>query len=769
MEASLSERPRRPARLFEDISVIRASASLGDGMAQVVTPPGVGVHKVPPSEQMSRFGDTLGRIALTVNSSLDIKEILHRLASLTLEAIPADYCTLFLLDESGNFLHPAVSLGQRSDALLWQEIKKTAPFDLREDPARWRALRVERALGITDISSFPLIPARIAQLLRDRSMIMVPLTAAGEPLGLLVLDWAFIGREASPEELSFVEAIGAYAALAIRNARLYEKLAGKARSLERLVRVGATLNSSTSLRSVLDLICAGFEELLGTNHCSVNLLDESSEMGVRTLVVRGVSWFTRNPESIAAVPRREIERVENLWRRNPDPVVYPDLHGRGGVDPLFIPAAIRSAALFPLVRPGALLGFVMTGLPVSGPPSQEDLGTGQALADQAATAIWRASLHESLRHRVQRLEVLYRLSDVVAGTADLTAVLRQLNRVLRPELGIRIESIVVANPQIRESVGAATPSDEQMEAIRSWRGVVARGGDLGPRQTRSGLLIPMVHHNRVQGAVQFSLDALSSDASDEDLLAAVASGCAEVIYKAELRKNLESSERRLAIASERERIARDLHDSVGQVLTGIGMRLAALAPEAPDRAWQDRLSELLKLAERGSREIRQAIYSLLFLQVRGKGLVRSLRSLTRKFEATTGIVTSFKTQGEPLPIATTKEDALFRVAHEGLMNIERHSRASAASVILEYSEDATTLSVRDDGVGLENRDPFGRLDGHFGLRGLQQLVEECGGSLEIRNAQPRGLFLQVRVPAKSVARQGSIRRQADVTNSRDRG
>jgi signal transduction histidine kinase len=352
---------------------------------------------------------------------------------------------------------------------------------------------------------------------------------------------------------------------------------------------------------------------------------------------------------------------------------------------------------------------------------------------------------ESVMLRLQRLEVLCRLSDVVAGTADLATALRGLNRALHPDLGIQIRSIFISNRQIRETVNAQAPEEEQMEAIRSWRATLAkRRTPLRPRKTSGGLLVPVVHRSRVSGALLVTLDHAKTDPSEEEMLLAIGSGCAEIIYKAGLRRNLAERQHRLAIAAERERIARDLHDSVGQLLTGIGIRLAEHIPEAPDRLWRERLEEVMRLAEKGSREVRQAIHSLLFLQVRKRGLVRSLQEVARKFEAATGIRVQLQTRGPAVILSPAKDDALFRVAHEALMNAERHSRACFVSMVLTYEPGEVSLEIRDDGVGLAHRDPFGSEDGHFGLRGLQLLMDEAGGELVISDAVPRGLIVKGR-------------------------
>jgi signal transduction histidine kinase len=259
------------------------------------------------------------------------------------------------------------------------------------------------------------------------------------------------------------------------------------------------------------------------------------------------------------------------------------------------------------------------------------------------------------------------------------------------------------------------------------------------------VLVPVARGSRLLGVLRVRLTGRVLEPADEDLLLAIGSACAEVIHKAGLRRELAESEHRLAIADERERVARDLHDSVGQLITGLGMQLTRYAAQTPDAQWRERLEELVELTVQGSRQIGEAVHSLLFFQVRRRGLVRSLRELAQTFQATSGITTSFHVKGRAFTLAPAKDDALFRVAHEALTNVHRHSGAPSVSIVLSYDGDEVCLTVRDQGAGLGKRDPFKQQHGHFGLLGIQQRIEDTGGELLVANAYPRGVLVEARV------------------------
>lgn len=476
--------------------------------------------------------------------------------------------------------------------------------------------------------------------------------------------------------------------------------AGRTRlDVRRLVAVAAGLNAASSLEDVLACVRAAYLDLFDAARCTVTLLSVSS-----------------------SDPSGGFDWVPETARRSGSPVS------------------------FPLRADDELLGFATIEQRSAEVLTAEDVEAGQALADLGAGAVARALLADRLRLRVHEAEALSRLAEVVASRGGLTVAVRELNRVLPAELGIRVKSISLSNAQLRATVGGRLPDACELEAVRSWRAVLGRGGQVRPRAMSGALLVPVVHRTKVLGVLRVVLSRPLDDRVTE-LLLAVGAGCAQLVHKAGLQHHVAESERRLAVAAERDRIAQDLHDSVGQLIVGMGMRLAQYLADAPDKVWRARLEELLQMAGRGNREVRQSVYALLFLEAKRGGLQASIRELCRKYEITTGIPVRFVVHGSVTPLGASKEDALFRVAHEALVNIERHARAALATVQLAYEADGVSLSVRDDGVGLGHRDPFGR-SGHFGIRAMQRRLEEAGGTLRVRNATPRGVLVEAVIPRR---------------------
>lgn len=709
--------------------------------------PQTGQGHSPPG----RTRTLLDRLTLAATSSQDLDEILERLASLAREAYPADRCSIFLFDESGSRLVPTTYVATpevaaeiaRMGAATRPHFRDMAPIDLDANPSRWRAFMRGRAIVIPDLSDSPLVPPEVVTRFRARSAVVVPLVAQEERLGVLALDWMAPKQEFSEPHLTLIEAIGAYASLVIRNARLFGKLDVKTRSLGRLVEVASALNSTLGLGEVLELARDGFAELLGSDHCSIKLVVEP-----------------RDPEDIAASSEASQEHLQRLTSEQAselkrlcadslEPLACERLSRDGKIAFTLCPSSARSVAVFPLGQAEMPRGFVLAALSQANCLSDDQVEEGRALAGLATAAMERAELYESLRTQLQHMEVLFELSDAVAGTPDLSRAVRRLNDLMGRDIGIEVESIAVVNDRLRALLDADAPGDMEIEAIRSWRATLERSGSRPrPRAAEDAILVPIVFRGRLQGVLRLRPPARLLDSPSDDLLLALGAACAEVIHKAGLRRDLAESDRRLAIAAERERIAQDLHQSVGQLIAALGLQLANHAAQAPDEEWRERLEELADLTAKGSRQMREAIHSLLFFQVRRRGLVRSLRELAQTFEATTGVATSLNVRGRARALEPSKEDALFCVAHEAITNVQRHSGSSSVSMTLTYESGEIVLSVRDWGHGLGPMEPSPHKPGHFGLLGIRQRLEEAGGELLVANARPRGALIEARIRSK---------------------
>jgi two-component system sensor histidine kinase UhpB len=205
----------------------------------------------------------------------------------------------------------------------------------------------------------------------------------------------------------------------------------------------------------------------------------------------------------------------------------------------------------------------------------------------------------------------------------------------------------------------------------------------------------------------------------------------------------ESGRRALqAQEAERLRIARGLHDEVGQVLTGVLLGLDSLATADGER--EAEVAETKQAVRGALEEVRRIARELRPEMLEQLGLVSALTELSRRFADQTGIEVR-KSFAEGLPrLSDASELAVYRVAQESLTNVARHAGASAVEVSLRPGADSVVLVVSDDGRGLaENADT----NGHGGLRGMRERALLVGGALAVKPARGGGTEVRFEVPA----------------------
>ncbi len=200
----------------------------------------------------------------------------------------------------------------------------------------------------------------------------------------------------------------------------------------------------------------------------------------------------------------------------------------------------------------------------------------------------------------------------------------------------------------------------------------------------------------------------------------------------------------LAVIEERQRIARELHDSVSQALYGIGLgaRTARIQlVEEPAKALES-VEYILSLAGAGLAEMRALIFELRPDSLEKEGLVAALSKQAAALETRHKLPVQTAMGSEPqIPLAT--KDALYRISQEALNNIVKHARAGRVELSLEERAAELVLKIADDGVGF---DPGGDFPGHLGLKTMQERVAQVGGCLEINSTPGAGTVIRVCVP-----------------------
>jgi signal transduction histidine kinase len=217
------------------------------------------------------------------------------------------------------------------------------------------------------------------------------------------------------------------------------------------------------------------------------------------------------------------------------------------------------------------------------------------------------------------------------------------------------------------------------------------------------------------------------------------------------RAELAAAHREQGVVAERERLAREVHDTLAQGYTSIVVlaqtATAQLATDPGGAA--ERLGLIEEVARENLAEARAMVAAFAPVALESAGLVQALERLAERFARETGVATRLDTAalGQGLPLPRAQEVVLLRGAQEALTNVRRHAAASA--VVLRVSRvgdgDAAQLSVHveDDGIGF---DPAGTAG--VGLAGLRDRAEQVGGAVDVASAPGQGTRVTVRVPAR---------------------
>ncbi|MFC6016034.1 sensor histidine kinase [Plantactinospora solaniradicis] len=208
--------------------------------------------------------------------------------------------------------------------------------------------------------------------------------------------------------------------------------------------------------------------------------------------------------------------------------------------------------------------------------------------------------------------------------------------------------------------------------------------------------------------------------------------------------------REAGVLDERQRMAREIHDTLAQGLAGILTQLQA-AEQTRDQPSTSRrhVTNAMNLARDSLTEARRSVHAVEPAMLAEARLPDAINEVARRWAEVYHIDTLLTTTGDARPMHVDVEVALLRTAQEALANVAKHARASRVGLTLSYMEDLVTLDVRDDGIGFEPgaKRANGSTNGGFGLGGMRQRVQRLAGRLEIESEPGGGTAISAIVPA----------------------
>ena len=259
------------------------------------------------------------------------------------------------------------------------------------------------------------------------------------------------------------------------------------------------------------------------------------------------------------------------------------------------------------------------------------------------------------------------------------------------------------------------------------------------------LIVPMLIAGKVEGVIGIRFTGKRAFRGEEMELAQALAHQAMLAMQL---TRLSVQSRQSAVMAERNRLARDIHDTLAQGFTGVIVQLEAAADAKSKglaKEAEEHLDRAGDLARESLKEARRSVRVLLPQALEEKDLCEALDALFKKMTTGTSLRCEFMLQGEPRKLSPEWDENLLRIAQEVLTNALRHAQAGHFKAQIAFAPDAVRLELRDNGSGF---DPAGKYDG-FGLMGMRERVEGMGGQITVQSRIGAGTTILIVLPLAS--------------------
>jgi signal transduction histidine kinase len=244
------------------------------------------------------------------------------------------------------------------------------------------------------------------------------------------------------------------------------------------------------------------------------------------------------------------------------------------------------------------------------------------------------------------------------------------------------------------------------------------------------------------GRYSIHLDTVSQERADT--IVRLEKALAE---NARLQEQLLAQSRQTGVRDERERLAREIHDTIAQSLAGVVAQLQAAEGSADAQDVRRRVARATEMARTALVEARRSVQDLTPAELADAGLADALSTLVTSWRDDHGVEASFVVVGDATALHSEVEATLLRIAQEALANVAKHAAASRVGVTLTFDESEVILDVRDDGSGFDPAAP--RRSSSFGLGVMRDRAQRLTGTFTLESAPGAGTAVSASIPALS--------------------
>lgn len=707
-------------------------------------------------------------------STLDLDQLLQVVMDEVEKVLPYTGCTIGILD------------GEESEIIavrshLSPEIAQAAVgarFRVLDAPLLWEASLEGRPVIVGDSQGDSPEALAMRQLIRGnpvgnihriRSWLVVPMISRGEVIGSLT-----ISREPphafGTAQAQLAAAFAAQVAVAIANARLYQQSLRRAREMEGLASIAGALTFEMASEQALELMAGRVVAASSAVAASLSLYRENGEY-----FGHGASGLPEGyvDAMVHAVTIHGAPSATQMTFLSGQRMVLRDTRRKTLSDPRFshVHEMLKHAewdtvVITPVSSRGVRLGTLDTYYPGEREPDAEELRLLAAIADQVAVGIENATLFTLQRQRATEMDALHRAEEDLHQSLVLEDVLQALADAAVRVVGADRSAVMVYDEAPGAPLRLRTVSGMSAADAEAFADSLAHL-DMGQvRQLVSPRVVSDTSESNVPaeiveaagvsstidvpitiGGKQFGFFSLGwlqrhyITEPDVRLASALGQRAAVALENARLFERSQVA----ASLEERQRLARELHDSVSQALYGIslGARTArALVERDPPRAVEP-LDYVSTLAEAGLAELRALIFELRPESLATEGLIAAFDKQITALRARHGIEVEADLAFEP-DLRLDIKEVLYRVGQEAIHNTVKHSRATKVSVALTAGPGTFLLAVADNGVGFDTNAEY---PGHLGLRSMAERTARAGGTLSIQSMAGTGTRIELAVPA----------------------
>lgn len=717
---------------------------------------------------------TLLHMSQNVASTLDLETLLNLTLDQLQTVVPFNEGAVFIQEDGDLRLLSYRGPRSHHDVLNLKlpidQLKTNADIFSFKKPVIIRDARANKTLASIISQAGNIAEDNILEHIR--SWVWIPLVAKKQPIGALALchnQPDYFSQEQAQLAFAFANQV----VVAIENAQLYSKVKQHSGQLESMFLVHQAITSRLDSEAILQLIADSARRLTNTRLSVVYLVD-GTELRVAAFSCESNSslFVGQRIPFIQSAIGQVIQSGRPLLIGDVKNSTYVDLEPIRRLD-------ICCYLVVPMLSIFESIGIIAVGdkqVGVLGPQDEETL---MMLASGAVIGLENARLYHRERERryeaEQRRRVAESLRDMLTvlnsdRTVDeiLEYIALQASQVLdargsvvfrleeaafaiQASYGLSAKNAVKTNEAMNQQIIRHTLLTRQPVVLSNLTDSASESEDLLSDEKlqillvngfRAVLAVPLIVKEEVYGSLALYYNEPREFSTDEiDLAITFCDQAALAIENARLQIQAEEA----AVAAERHRLARDLHDAVTQSLFSASL-IADIMPRLWDRDQDEarrRLAELRQLTRGAMAEMRTLLLELRPAALTEGRLSEVLRHLTAAINSRTQTAITLKVDGE-YGLPPDVQVGLYRIIQEALNNVVKHSRAESATVSLTFEPEQLKLCIEDNGRGFEVNNISSE---HLGVGIMRERAENIGASLKILSQLGGGTRIDVAWPA----------------------